>query len=116
VAQATTTKRSGITLSQQFHWHTMYDSALNELRCRNTGVCNLTGKTFGELIHHFIVGGDETCFMGCEQGTVKVIAAAGRSKHEKKTHDSRASISMYQTGSVAGDTGPTVFLMAGTTI
>jgi hypothetical protein len=72
----TTTKRSGITLSQQFRWHTTYDSALDELRRRNTGLCNKTGKTFGELIQHFIVGGDETCFMPCEQRTVKVIAAA----------------------------------------
>jgi hypothetical protein len=38
VAQAISTKRSGITLSQQFCWHTTYDSALDELRLRNTGL------------------------------------------------------------------------------
>jgi hypothetical protein len=113
VAQATTTKRSGITLGQQYRWHTTYEDALNELRRRNTGICKLSGKTFGELIHHFITGGDETCFMACEEGTVKVIGSAGRSKHEKKTVDSRISITIYRTGSVAGDTGPSVFLLAG---
>ena len=59
VVQATTTKRSEITYEQQWRWHTTVDSALNTLRERNTGVCKLTGKTFGELIVHFIVGGDE---------------------------------------------------------
>jgi hypothetical protein len=111
-AQATTTKRSAITVAQQFRWHTMYEAGLNQLRERNTGVCNLTGKTFGELIRHFIVGGDETC-MHASAGHTYVIGSTGRKKHEKILHDSRCSITMYRTGSVAGDTGPTIFLMAG---
>jgi hypothetical protein len=69
VAQATTrTKRSTITLEQQFCWHTTYEGALNELRERNMGKCRLTGKTYGELIQYFISGGDETCFMAREEG------------------------------------------------
>ena len=115
VAQATTTKRSNINVQQQFRWHTLYDSALNELRKRNVGVCNLTGKSFGELIQHFIVGGDETCLMAAENGAVKVYGSATRRKHEKVNLDSRASITMYRTGNPAGDTGPTIFLCAGTT-
>jgi hypothetical protein len=111
-AQATTTKWSAITVAQQFRWHTMYEAGLNQLRERNTGVCNLTGKTFGELIRHFIVGGDETC-MHASAGHTYVIGSTGRKKHEKILHDSRCSITMYRTGSVAGDTGPTIFLMAG---
>jgi hypothetical protein len=63
VAQATTTKRSAVTLAQKFRWHVTYEGALNELRERNTGKCRLSGKTFGELIQYFISGGDETCFM-----------------------------------------------------
>ena len=59
-AQATTTKRSAITVPQQFRWLRTYNSCLDDLRRRNMGVCNLTGKTFGELIRHFIFGGDET--------------------------------------------------------
>ena len=34
-------------------------------------------------------------------------------KHEKKVSDSRASITMYRTGTVAGKNGPTAFLMKG---
>ena len=30
-----------------------------ELRLKNQGVCSKTGKTFGELMEHFVVGGDE---------------------------------------------------------
>jgi len=112
-AQATTTKRSDITVVQQFRWHTAYGGALNELRQRNTGSCNLTGKSFGELIHCFISGGDETCLMASDDGTVRIIGGVGRKKHETKSADSRLSISMYRTGAVAGDTGPTVFLLQG---
>jgi hypothetical protein len=113
VAQATTTKRSAITVEQQFRWHATYDSCLDELKKRNTGLCQLTGLKFDELIHHFIVGADETCMMACEDGKILVIGSAGRKKHEKKTNDSRVSITMYRTGTVAGDTGPTVFLLKG---
>ena len=60
VAQSTTAKQSGVVVMQQYCWHSMYESDLKELRRRNTGVYKVTGKTFGELIHHFIVGGDET--------------------------------------------------------
>jgi hypothetical protein len=86
---------------------------LRELRERNTGKCRLSGKTFGELIQYFISGGDETCFMACEEGTVRVIWSAGRKQHEKKTYDSRVSTTIYRTGTVAGDTGPTTFFMKG---
>ena len=113
VAQATTTKRSAITVEQQFRRHMTYDSSLDELMKRNTGLCRLTGLKFDELIHHFLVGADETCMMACEDGKILVIGSAGRKKHEKKTNDSRVSITMYRTECVAGDTGPTVFLLKG---
>jgi hypothetical protein len=113
VAQATTTKHTGITLTQQYRWQKTYDGALNELRTRNTGVCNLTVKTFGELNHHFISGGDETCLQASANGTVHVIGSTGRKKHEKINSDLRVSIKTYRTGSIAGDTGPTIFLMKG---
>ena len=107
------TRRSSITAEQQFCWHTTYDRASNYLRILNTGVCRLTGKTFGELIRYFITGGDETCFMACELGSVTVIVSAGRKEHEKKTCDSRSLITFYRTGSVSGDMGPTMFLLLG---
>jgi hypothetical protein len=40
-------------------------------------------------------------------------AAVNKKKHEKKTMDSRESITLYRTGGCAGDTGPTAFLCAG---
>jgi hypothetical protein len=45
-AQATTTKRSTITVPQQFRWLWTYNSCLDDLPRHNLGVCNLTGKTF----------------------------------------------------------------------
>jgi hypothetical protein len=43
VAQQTTTKRSNITVHQQYRWHMIYESSLDELHRRNTGVCRLSG-------------------------------------------------------------------------
>jgi hypothetical protein len=49
------------------------------------GVCNLTGKILGgELIQHFIFGGDETCMQACSNGVVKVVGSARQKKHEKE--------------------------------
>ena len=61
-AQATTTRRSAITVEQQFHWVETYHKVLAVLQSRNTVTCRQTGKLFGKLIQHFVFGGDETCF------------------------------------------------------
>jgi hypothetical protein len=79
VAQQTTTKRSNITVPQQYRWHQTYEHSLDELRCKNTGVCRISGKTFGELIHCFITAGGETNLMASDDNRgVKVIGAANR--------------------------------------
>jgi hypothetical protein len=82
------------------------------MRRNNTGVCRIWGKTFGELIHCFITAGDDTNLMASDDNRgVKVISAANRKKHEKKSADCRSSISLYRTGAVAGDTGMIIFLI-----
>ena len=66
------------------------DAAFDELREKNTGVCPAgpeKGKTFGELMDHFVLGGDETCLMASD-GTVKIIGGKGKPKHEKNNGDS----------------------------
>ena len=83
-AQATTTKRSAITVTQQYRWHTTYESVLDELRRHNTGLCKHTGKTFGEVIDHFVVGGDETCLLA-SGGSVHIIGDKDKKKHELKS-------------------------------
>jgi hypothetical protein len=55
-AQKTTLKQSQCTVAQQFRWFKLYKKALCFLQTKNTGVCNKTGKSFGELIDHFILG------------------------------------------------------------
>jgi hypothetical protein len=112
-AQATTKKRSAITTAQQYRWHKTFEACLNELRDRNTGVCRVTGKTFGEVIHNYIVGGDETCFQASDIGGALVVASHDNKKAEKKSQDSRDSITLYRTGSPSGNTGPTAFLLKG---
>ena len=112
IAQATTTKRNAITVPQQFRWHRIMDAAFNLLRTRNTGRCRKSGKTFGEVIHHFLIGGDETGVQA-SAGNDKVYGDKSRKKQEKTLQDSLDSISVYRTGTLAGNTGPTSFIMKG---
>ena len=111
-AQKTTSKRSMITVEQQYRWFKTYGEGVDYLRRMNTGTCNKTGKTFGEVIEHFIIGGDETGFQASD-GEVYVIGEKGVAKHEKKLVDSRVSITMYRLGSIGGSDGPVFFLMTG---
>ena len=110
-AQATTTKRTAITVRQQHRWHLLVNDAVARLNERNTGRCNVTGKPFSEVAHYFLVGGDETCLLASD-GEVRIIGDKQKKKHEKRKEDSRMSITLYRTGSVAGN-GPCAFLMAG---
>ena len=75
-AQRTTTKRSAITVAQQYRWFKRYEEGLKFLREKNTGVCRKTGKQFGELIRHFIIGGDETNLIADADGDLKIIGDA----------------------------------------
>ena len=112
-SQASTTSRSSITVDQQFRWHNTYENCLNILRNKNVGKCKKSGKSFGEVIQHFIIGGDESNFMASHNGDAYVIGSVGKKKHEKNVADSRCSITAYRTGTVVGDTGPTMILLAG---
>ena len=78
VAQRTTTKRSAIAVAQQFFWFMQYEEGLNFLREKNKRVCRKTGKHFGELIEHFVIGGDETNLIADADGDLKIIGDAGK--------------------------------------
>jgi hypothetical protein len=90
--QKTTSKRSACNVAQQFRWLTMLHAGFDYLCTHNTGRCNLTGKSFGELIEHFVVGGDEACLMADD---LRIVGAVGTRKHEKKVSDTRGSITMF---------------------
>lgn len=66
---------------------------------------------FWEVIDHFVVGGDEACFMADANGSLKVMGAAGVKKHEKKVSDMRPSITAFRSGTAAGNNGSTGFIM-----
>ena len=110
-AQASTEKRSAITVPQQYRWHSCVDAAFNFLREKNQGLTP-DGKTFGEVMDHFILGGDETCFLA-SNGEVKIIGDKKKKKHEVNTAGSRTSITVYRLGAASGDDGPTAYLPAG---
>ncbi len=91
----------------------MYEKALCFLQAKNTGVCNKLGKSFGELIGHFILGGNETNLIADADGELRIVGEKGKKKHEKKVSNYQRSITMYHTGVAAGHNGPTVFLLKG---
>ena len=112
-AQKTTSRRSQCNTAQQWRWFKTYNEALARLRRKNVGVCQKTGKSFGELMHHFIIGGDETCMMGDADGEGKIHGEVGKRKHERMVSDFRGSITMLRTGVCSGHNGPTAFCMEG---
>jgi hypothetical protein len=72
------------------------------LQEENTGVCNKTGKSFGEVIEYFILGGNETCLIADTDGDLRIVRERGRKKHEKKVSDFWGSVTMYCTGTAVG--------------
>ena len=112
-AQKTTSKRSQCTVAQQFRWFKNVERGLNFLREKNTGTCKRTGKHFGELIEHFVIGMDETNLIADADGDLKVLGEVGKRKHEKKVSDYRGSITMVRCGAASGANGPTAFLLKG---
>ena len=65
---------------------------------------------------HFIIGLDEMCVMSDAHGALTVIGSFDKKKYEKLLQDSRVSITIIRTGTAAGTTGPTIFLLKGTKV
>ena len=102
-----------INVAQQYRWHCAVDEVYDLMRTKNTRLCKLLGKSFGELMPYFIIGLDEMCPMSDCHGDLHVFAASDKKKQEKLLQDSRCSITAIRTGTVAGTTGPTMFLLKG---
>ena len=64
-------------------------------------------------MHNFIVGLDEICIMRNAHGDLNIVAPADKKKHKKLLDDTRMSITIVCTSTVASVTGPTIFLMKG---
>ena len=75
-------------------------------------MCRKSGKTFGEVIDHFIIAGDETGLMG-NHGKLSIFGSADRKKHDINYNDGRMLVTAYCTSNAAGNQGPTAFLLAG---
>ena len=110
--QATTSDRTNINAAQQWRFHTLVDRVFDELRDANLGKCNKSGKTFGEVFQHFVIGLDETCIMS-DGHTMQIIGSRDKAKHELRLQDGRKSITIVRTGTAGGTTGPTIFILKG---
>jgi hypothetical protein len=112
--QATTSNRTNINMVQQYRWHRTVQEVYNLMQTKNTGLCKLLGKSFGEIMPHFIIGLDERCLMSDCHSDLRVFAAADKKKQEKLLQDCQCSITGVRTGTVVSTTRPTTFLLKGT--
>ena len=65
-AQATTTKRSGVTTEKLLRWHATVDEALNELDSRNSWHDDWEGIKKSDKIDSFWGNMDETCMSAAD--------------------------------------------------
>ena len=115
-AQHSTTKRSAITVTQQFRWHKVsnytssvipfthlpfnlclqtVDSVYAELRQQNAAPDK--GVAFEDVMCHFIIGSDEANLLASGGGVVvRVLGDKEKKKHEKVLSDSRESITILR--------------------
>jgi hypothetical protein len=110
--QATTSDQTNIIAAQQWRWHKLIDQVYDELQDINFGKCKMSGKTFGEVFEHFMIGLDEMCIMS-DGHNMMVIGSRDKAKHELHLHDGPKSITIVCTGTPGGSTGPTIFILKG---
>jgi hypothetical protein len=79
--QAITSSQANINSAQQWHWHKLIDQVYDELQDINLGKCKMSGKTFGEVFEHFVIGLDEMCIMS-DGHNMMVIGSRDKAKHE----------------------------------
>jgi hypothetical protein len=58
------------------------DSELSQ-GMQHCGCCKRSGKTFGEVIDHFVVGYDKANMIANADGTVRIVGEFGCRKHEQ---------------------------------
>ena len=107
-AQAMSTERSQICVSQQYHWHMMIEAEWGDLRRKNSP-CDI----FTPFAHYFQLNLDEIFFL-FNEGALNVLGSKDKPRHEKNCSDSRFSITVLRFGSAAGMNGPVIFLAKGT--
>jgi len=108
--QGTTTQRSAITVPQQLRWHKLIDDIDHRHEKLNTD--DGTGVDFRSVADSFKANLDEESFAANCAGDI-IIGDKLKKKHEKKTDDSRVSISVLRSGNAKGDSGPTAIVCAG---
>jgi hypothetical protein len=72
---------------------------------------NLPPDKFASLIEHFQLNLDETCVMASD-GILHIVARH-RSKMEKRSDNSRLSLTAIRIGNAGGSEGPWIFLYKG---
>ena len=98
-AQATTTERSQICVSQQYRWHMMIEAEWEDMRRTNS-----PRDIFIRYAHYFQLNLDETCLL-YNEGELSIIGGNNKPCHDKNCSDLRFSIIVCQVGSALGEVG-----------
>jgi len=110
-AQATTTKRSAITVAAQYRWHKLVDDTLDRMRGENKD--DDSGESYESVKAHYMWNLDEECLMAMAHGDILVYCEKAARKHEKISQDSRCSTTLLRLGNAAGYQGATIILCKG---
>ena len=106
-AQATTTERSNIFVSQQYHCNMMIEAEWEDLRQtkppRDIFIC---------FSHYFQSNLDETFFL-CNEGELNIIGGNNKTRHKNNYSDYRFSIIFLWVGSTGDVNGPVIFMSKG---
>ena len=103
-AQATTTERSQICVSQHYCWHMMIEAEWRDLRRTN-----LPRDIFIPYVHYFQLNMDENCFL-CNEDELRNIGNNDKPRYNKHFSNSRFSITVLWVGSASIVNGPVIFL------
>ena len=109
-AQATTTKRSGITTEKLLRWHGTIEDALHELDRLNSWHADWEGIKNSNKIDSFLGNMDETN-MSAAEGATKVVASKYVKKQQMNKDDNRGTITIARCGLASGVDGPRFFLV-----
>ena len=82
-AQAMTTERSQIFVSQEYRWHMIIEAEWEDMRQTNSP-CDILTRFY----HYFQLNLDETSFL-CNEGELKVVGRKDKPCHKNKFSDSR---------------------------
>jgi hypothetical protein len=89
-------RTAAITEAKQRHFFKVVEAARKF--CADNSPPEADGTTLRDLEEHFVGNADEEVAMASTDGNVRIVGAAGKKRHLRNSHTSRASLSFLRSG------------------